>query len=187
MKYSSTALFPLAIMITLASLTFWLERATQADLGNVAAKRHDPDYIVEHFTVKRFGLQGELQNTLRADRMVHFPDDDSTDVTNPDMTYHTGRPTHITAEQASVDSGGKTIILNKNVKVVHANAKGPATEIRSSTLTVLPDDEIARTAAPVTITQGTSIVHGRGMEANNKTQISVLYGRVQGTIESQTK
>ena len=73
------------------------------------------------------------------------------------------------------------------MRVRRENLKGPETVLTTSTLTVLSDEEIAHTKAPVTITQGETIINGIGMETNNKTQISVLGGRVHGTIVSQPK
>lgn len=187
MRQFGGSLFPIGILTALAALTFWLERTTQLEESGPTAKRHDPDYYVENFTVQRFDPKGTLQHTVKAERMVHFPDDDSTEVTRPDLTYHTNRPTHITAERAWLDSGGKTVIFRDNVVVVHLNPKSPPTEIRAPTLTVLPDDEIARTPDPVVITQGLSVIHGRGLESNNKTKIATLGGRVNGIIESKAK
>ncbi|HTH93680.1 MAG TPA: LPS export ABC transporter periplasmic protein LptC [Rhodocyclaceae bacterium] len=189
MKYNSTALFPIVILLMLAGLTFWLQRASQVDNTADPNARHDPDYMIDNFTVQRFDQQGSLYQTLVAQHMQHYPDDDSSDVTAPHMTYLGPRQTDVTADRANVDSGGKTIVLYDNVRVVHAGAtaKDPATQIDTSKMTVFPDDEIARSDVPVTITQGKSVLHGTGLEANNKTQISVLRGRATGTIESKTK
>lgn len=187
MKQYGSSLFPIGMLMTLAALTFWLDRATQIQESGPAVKRHDPDYYVDNFTVRRFDPKGALQHTLKATHMVHFADDDSTEVSKPDLTYHTLRPTRITAESAWLDSGGKTVIFRDNVVVVHSNPNAPPTEIRSPSLTVLPDDEIARTADPVVITQGLSVIHGRGMESNNKTRLATLGGRVNGVIESKNK
>ncbi len=57
----------------------------------------------------------------------------------------------------------------------------------SSELTVYPDDELARTSAPVTLTQGRSVVSGVGMEADNLKRIFQLHDRVRATIYQQDK
>lgn len=181
-KYNSATLFPLFMLLMLAALTFWLDRASQPDGSGQHALRHDPDYIVDDFMVKRFDAAGKLYQTLEAKRMLHYPDDDSTEVDYPRMVYHAERPTFINADKAWIDSGGKTVQLEQNVRVIHENGKAPSTQITTTRLTVLPDEEIARTQVPVTLTQGRSIIHGQGLEANNKTRISVMRGRIQGTI-----
>lgn len=187
MKQYGSSLFPIGMLMTLAALTFWLDRATQIEDSTPAIKRHDPDYYVDNFTVRRFDPKGLLQHTLKAEHMVHFADDDSTEVKQPDLTFHKDRPARITSDRAWLDSGGKTVIFMDNVVVVQRNRLDPPTEIRSPTLTVLPDDEIARTPDPVVITQGLSVIHGRGLESNNKTRLATLGGRVNGVIESKAK
>jgi len=186
-KYNSSTLFPLLMLLLLAALTLWLERASQPDATNPSNTRHDPDYIVGNFTIKRFDAEGKLYQTLSAKEMRHYPDDDSTESDMPHMTYHQERKTFISAEQAWIDSGGKTIQLERNVRMRHENAKGPETVLTTTSMTILSDEEIARTKAPVTITQGGTVINGIGMESNNKTQISVLGGRAQGTIAPQPR
>jgi len=178
------SVFPLLVAALLAALTWWLNLATQSDdPGHRANGRHDPDFFVEHFTLRRFTTDGSLQHTVIADRMQHYPDDDSTAVTNPHLIYHTGRRTVATSRTALLDKDGKHVRLDDDVRIVRAgNAEAPETIITTSILYVTPDDEYARTDAPVTIAQGRSVVHGVGMEANNKTETAVLSGPVQGTV-----
>lgn len=187
MKYNSSTLFPLMMLLLLAGLTLWLERTSQPENVVSGKTRHDPDYIVNNFTIRRFDAQGKLFQTLSAKEMRHYPDDDSTEADLPHLTYHRDLKTFVSADQAWIDSGGKTIQLEKNVRVRRENTKGPETVLTTSSMTVLSDEEIARTKAPVTITQGSTVVRGIGMESNNKTGVSVLGGRVQGTIAPQPR
>jgi lipopolysaccharide export system protein LptC len=184
MKFSGAALFPLVIMALLAGLTLWLERASQQDdLAGRSKLRHDPDFYAEHFTLRRFDATGAIQHTLTAEKMFHFPDDDSTEVLAPHLTYYGLRQTTVTARTAWLDKAGKHVRLNDDVRVVRAgDAETPETVITTSIMHVTPDDEYAYTDAPVTITQGQSVMHGVGLEANHKTQIAVLSGPVRGTI-----
>lgn len=175
------------MLLLLAGLTLWLERTSQPQNVVSGKTRHDPDYIVNNFTIKRFDVNGKLYQTLTANEMRHYPDDDSTETDAPHLIYHRDRKTFINADQAWIDSGGKTIQLERNVRIRNENAKGPDTVLTTTTMTVLTDEEIARTKAPVTITKGDTVFHGIGMESNNKTQTSVLGGRVQGTIAPQPR
>jgi lipopolysaccharide export system protein LptC len=181
-KFNGSTLLPIAMLLMLAGLTLWLDRASQPSGEAQQITRHDPDYIVDNFTIKRLDAQGKLYQTLQAKQMRHYPDDDSTEADAPHMIYHQERKTVLSADKAWISTGGTTVQLEQNVHVTHENDNAPDTELRTSTLTVLPDEEIARTQAPVTITQGQTVIHGKGMESNNKTRTSVLGGRVQGTI-----
>ncbi|HEX8962120.1 MAG TPA: LPS export ABC transporter periplasmic protein LptC, partial [Rhodocyclaceae bacterium] len=143
----------------------------------------DPDYIVDHFTVRRFDETGTLQHFLVGEKMLHYPDDDSTEVLAPRLTYFRTPPVHVSSNTAWLDKDGKHVKLEGNVRVIRDGLDGsPSTEIDTSVLYAIPDDEFAHTDAPVTITQGQSVMHGSGMETNDKTQISILYGRASGTI-----
>lgn len=178
----ATTLFPLLLAGLLAGMTYWLDLASQPPPGTGDGKsRHDPDYFVEDFEVRRFGPEGNLQHTLRAALMRHFPDDDTTLVLSPDLTYHNKPPTLIRAKEARLDSQGKHVQLIDDVRVTRGSANGrPETVLATARLDAYPDDEIATSDRPVTITQGKSTVSGSGLNANNKTSIYVLEGPVHG-------
>ena len=184
MRAAGASLFPLVIIGLLAGLTFWLERASEVDdAGSRANRRHEADFFVDRFTLRRFGPEGELQHSLTATRMLHYPDDDTTTVSDPHLTYFGASTTTVTSNSAWLDKDGKHVRLDEDVRVVRAATEdAPETIMTTSVLFVTPDDELAQTDAPVTITQGKSIVHGVGLEANNKTHIAILSGPVRGTF-----
>ena len=71
------------MLLLLAGLTLWLERTSQPENVVSGKTRHDPDYIVNNFTIRRFDAQGKLFQTLSAKEMRHYPDDDSTEADLP--------------------------------------------------------------------------------------------------------
>lgn len=178
----AATLFPLLLAGLLAGMTYWLEIASRPPAGARDGKtRHDPDYFVENFTVQRFGPEGSLQHTLRATSMRHYPDDDSTVVITPDVTWHRTPITYLTAREALLDSEGTHVQLIDDVRVVRAGIRGrPDSVLTTSHLDVWPDDERASNAVPVTITQGASRVDGSRLQADNKTATYVLDGPVDG-------
>jgi lipopolysaccharide export system protein LptC len=182
---SHSTLLPLLILAMLAGFTLWLERATRDETRGPDPKlRHDPDFWVEDFIVRRFNIDGSIQHTLNASRMLHYPDDETTEVSEPRIAYfREGRTATITALNAWLDKDGEHLRLTGDVRVIHADARGTSTAIDTAELNILPDEEQAFTAVPVTITQGRSVLTGTGgMELNNKTRITVLKGPVTGTI-----
>ena len=185
MRDHSTSLVPLVMLTLLAALTFWLSRVIEGDKPR-APERHDPDYGVERFMVRRFDIDGKLQHTLVGEKLVHYPDDDTTIVTAPHITYHQVAPTEISARMAYIGRDGKEIDLVDDVRVVRQGATGdaPPTVLETRALKIFPDAEKGRTGAPVVITQGRSILRGSGLEFDNKTGVSVLRGRVTGTLHS---
>lgn len=186
MNDRSTSLVPLAMLVLLAALTFWLSRLIEDDKPR-APMRHDPDYGVERFELRHFDTDGKLQHTLAGDQLLHFPDDDTTIVTTPRLTYHQTAPTEVSAQTAYIGRDGKEIDLVDAVRIVRHAAAGdtPSTEIETRSLKIFPDEERGLTRDAVTISQGRSVIHGQGMEIDNKTGVSVLHGRVTGTLFSK--
>jgi len=190
MKISGATLLPIALLALVAGLSYWLEKTTEAqEAHNNANSRHDPDYIVDNFTVRRFGETGQLTQSLIAKHMVHFPDDDSTELTAPFLTIHrSDRPTQVVSKEAWLSRDGKEIRLKGNVKVSRpAVGSQPQTLIETEALTVYPDDERSVGTVPVTITRGTNVMHGTGIEYLGKEKTSQLQGRVHGTFKKETK
>lgn len=180
------ALYPVVMIGLLAALTLWLSRAMNFEPARQDGKlRHDPDYFVDKLNGKRFDGQGKLQYSLVADHMVHFADDESTELTNP-RVLHLGRgtPLRITALRADLSKDGKVVTLKDDVRLVREPTRDkPQMTLTTTRLTVLPDDEFATTEAPVTITHGNSVVHGTGFEYNNITAVAVLKANVRGVLQ----
>lgn len=182
-------LYPIVMIGLVAALTLWLNRAISFEPVRQDGKlRHDPDYIVDNLNGKRFDGNGKLQYSLLADHMVHFSDDESTDLTNPRLLHlGSGTPVRISAAHAALSKDGKVVTLNENVRLVRdATGSKPQMTLTTTTLTVLPDDEFASTTAPVTITHGNSVVHGTGFEYNNITAVAILKASVRGVLQPRT-
>lgn len=189
-KPRGQGLFQIALMTLLVGLTLWLQRAAELTDGfNDTLLRHDPDYYAENFTVRRFDSTGAVQNMLVAKKMVHYPDDDTTVATEPQMSFLKGpRPTRITALQGLIGPDAGEVTLVGNVRGVRAaTATDPEIVFTTTHLTVFPDDEVARTNAAVTFAQGASVIHGIGMEADGKSQIYKLHNQVNSTIENKRR
>jgi len=186
MRDRIASVFPFVLLVLLAAMTFWLSRVIQT--GNPQGMaRHDPDYIVDRFTVRRFDTNGQLQHTFAADKMLHYPDDNTTEVSRPHVSYLQRPPTEIFARAALVSQDGKQIDLIDEVRVVRHNENSQGSVMETSRLSVFPDIEQARTQEPVVLTQGRSVVNGIGLEIDNKTGLAVLKGRVTGTIHRNGK
>lgn len=179
---SAATLFPLLLVGLLAGLSYWLELASRAPIAaNDGKSRHDPDYIIRNFEVRRFDLQGKLQHTVVAEQMRHYPDDDSTQVSAPRITYHRDPPTYIASREAHVSSKGEHVVLHDEVTVTRRGmGNKPDTVLATSRLEAWPDDEIAKSNVPVTIMQGRTNVHGSGLSVDNKTSVYTLEGPVRG-------
>lgn len=189
MKNWGSALFPLSILLALTGLTFWLRVATELpELRHDGKHRHDPDYIVSDSTLRKFDLTGKLKYTLKADKIVHYPDDDSTDISKPNLIYFNPQkpPVSMRSEQGHVTNRDEQVDLFGDVRVSRA-ASGKDEELTAFTpdLTILTEDEKAFTKSPVLMTQGRSWVKGVGMQIDNIAQTYVLESQVTAVLESK--
>lgn len=186
-----TAWFPLALLALLAALTFWLDSFVQPPAsGAGAAMRHDPDYIVQGLSAVRMDADGSVKYSLAAERMVHYPDDDTTHLRRPRfVSYATAQaPVTIVSREGLVSSEGENIYFHDDVVVTRAPyANRGELVMRTSYLHVVPDSNIAKTDRPVTITDANTTVHAVGLELNSETQVLRLLSRVKGTYHDTNK
>lgn len=189
MKAWSTAAFPISVLTTLAGLSFWLLHATSIEEPKRDGKdRHDPDYVITGMKLNKLDKAGLLQYTLTANEVVHFPDDDSTEVAAPYLVYlgKNKPPLTMRSRTAHVSSEGETVIMRDDVHIVRAAAANrPETHGRMPDLTIQTEEETAETKGPVVFTQGNSWLKGVGMNLDNRTQTYVLQSQALGFFESR--
>lgn len=189
MRTWSGALFPLTLLLALAALTLWLKHAIELpDVGRDGKFRHDPDLVIERFAARKLDPAGRLQYRLDAPKMVHYPDKDTTEISDPRFTYLRGEaPTAtLTAVRAEVTGRGDKIVFRDKVLIERmASADQEPVQARMSDLTVVTDSETATTEHAVEVTRGKSWVRGVGMDFDNKAGTIVLKSQVTGRIESR--
>lgn len=186
MKVRTNTLFSLAIAAGLAALTLWLERAVNAPAGGQPnLLEHDPDFIVERFTTTNLDKVGRPDSSLTAQRMTHFPDDQTTELEEPRLVQYRedGPPVRISAERGTVTKDGEEVRLYGNVRVTREATKGRAEQkLETTFLQVFPKEDIARTPEAVVMTEGETRISGVGMDYNTKTRVLELKAKVNGTF-----
>jgi lipopolysaccharide export system protein LptC len=183
-RLSTTRLFPLLLMLALAALSFWLERTAREEEGvHPSLRRHDPDYIVDNLKHTRFNAIGAVESTLAAAKMLHYPDDDTTDLIAPHLVQtKTNEPrVTVTAERGSVSQDGEEVFLYDNVLLVRdGSAERSETRMRTSFLHVVRGRSVVSTDRDVVITEDERVLSGRGMEYYNDSQEMFLRENVRG-------
>lgn len=186
---STTRLFPLALMLSLALLTFWLDHQVRVEeTAHPSLRRHDPDYLVDNFTTTTYNREGKEEMVLSAARMLHYPDDDSTELTAPRVMQAKPAQSRFTvsADRGKVSREGDEIFLYDNVLLVReADAARPEARMTTSFLHILRDRSLVRTDREVLFEEeGRSLV-GRGMEYYNATRELFLRSDVQARFEAK--
>ena len=184
-------MFPLVLMLALAGLTFWLERTVREEEGaHPSLRRHDPDYVVDNLAHTRFNVHGIVESTLAAVKMIHYPDDDSTDLVAPRMVQTKPNEPRVTltADRGTLSQDGEEVFLYGNVLVVReAGPERAETRMRASFMHVVQAHSVIRTDRDVVITEEDRLLSGRGMEYHNDTKELFLRERVRGRFEPNKK
>lgn len=175
---------PVVLLALLAALTYWLDQTVQGPSAQAADRRplHVPDFTVETLLATRMDATGRIRDTLRAARMVHYPDDDSTALEQPRyVSLAHGTPLTVTSKKALVTSNGGNIYFHGDVV---ANRAAPADRnalvLKTEYLHVIPDDNIAKTDRHVTISDANMRIEAAGMHLNSETRVLNLHGGVRG-------
>ncbi len=108
------------------------------------SQRHDPDYYVLNFIATGLDKNGQRRYVLKADRMVHFPDDGTAVFDRPHVIeYETGlAPRHTYADSGWMNSSGDEILMSGNVRiVVEADERGPGGTMKSNRMRIILDKE----------------------------------------------
>jgi lipopolysaccharide export system protein LptC len=184
-------MFPLLLMLALAALTFWLERTVREEEGvHPSLRRHDPDYVVDNLTHTRFNVQGLVESTLAAAKMLHYPDDGSTDLVTPRVVQTKPNEPRVTltADRGTLSQDGEEVFLYGNVLVVRdAGPERSETRMRTSFMHVVGAHSVIRTDRDVEITEEDRVLSARGMEYHNDTKELFLRERVRGRFEPRKK
>ena len=172
-------------LAALAAFSGWLQQmAEPATQVRASSERHDPDFYLKDFTLTTMDKAGAPRNRLEAPYMVHYIDDDTSEVTTPRMQVFRkdAPPWQIDAGSGVILSEGKTVLLRDGVLIRQNNPQnGQHTTLRTSDLTVVPDSETAQTASPVNFTDSVgNVVDAVGMRANFKDERLELLSQVRG-------
>ncbi len=189
--WSTTRLFPLALMLSLALLTLWLDHQVRVEGGeHPSTRRHDPDYLVTNFTTTTFSPDGHAETTLSAAELQHYPDDDSTELKSPRVVQAKPEQPRFTvqADRGKISREGDEILLYDNVVLVReADGVRPQARMTTSFLHILRDLSLARTDREVRFEEPGRWLTGRGMEYFNATRELFLRDDVRGYFEPQKK
>jgi len=180
---------PLVLALLLALLGFWLNQVTvQAPYIDDAGFAHEPDYIVENFNALAFSEAGKPLHRLKAKRMTHYMDDDTTVLDQPMfISLDPALPVEVTSLRAQISADGKQVYFLNQVHAVRGGQVGqtPAT-LDTEYLHVSPDERIMRSNQLVTLRQGTSVITANQLLIDDTRRLMTLSGGVKAVIEQSS-
>ncbi|MEN9314827.1 MAG: hypothetical protein RIS35_1220 [Pseudomonadota bacterium] len=179
------AVLSITLLAGLGGFSYYLaELAERGDRRPVAkGTSHEPDYFVEGFALTRTNLRGEPTFRVSAERLTHYPNDDSSELTRPVLVSLDPSKPEVTlrADRGRASAGGKSTELFDGVTLVRKGGDDrPELRVETSYALVLPEEDVARTDRPVRITHGASSLTGDGMEFDNAARVLTVRSNVQG-------
>ena len=178
---------PVLPLLLLLGATYWLNQQVQPlpqkSDGN---KRHDPDFIVSKFSATSLNEQGTPSFVLSAQKMVHYPDDDTTHLDDLQLSslYPDQPPIYTSAKHGEISSKGNEVFLRDEVKLVRAaHAAQSEMTLTTTFLHAVPDLGLMDTDQPITMKDAHNILSATGMKYDNKARVLKLLAQVRSQHE----
>lgn len=141
------------------------------------------DTFVNRASYVSYNKLGQLNTSLTAAKAIHIKNEKTTYFSQPNMlTYTEDRvPWHIKANHAKSDDDMHQVFLSGHV-IIHQldQHNSPETTIKTTELTVFPQQSIAKSQAYAFIYREGSVMHGKGLFANLKTGKYELLSQSEG-------
>lgn len=187
MTIAPASWLPLAIVSVMAAVAYWLNQLASQPLPvNDAAFRHDPELIVDNLVATAFDRDGNPRYVLSAARMLHYTDDETTELTAPRFQHRSASSPPIDAEAARgfISTRGDHVHLLDRVRLTRAATAGAAELVLTTEyLQITPEAELMRTDRPVELRQGASYMRADHLLLDGKTRSLELKGNVRGVYE----
>ena len=155
------------LLALVAALVQWriVEREPVAAEGQAMR----PGYYLTGVDLEEFGTDGQLRIGLRSITATEDPASGVVRLADVAVDYHSpnGRVWHLTANEAHVPPGGRTVEFEGDVRLAGQPGDDPvAAELHTARLQLDTVAEIADTRAPVELAFGAHRVRALGMRAD---------------------
>ncbi len=178
---------PLAVLLVLALLSFWIERSVQVSANGKGANQTEPEGIMENFNALRTDPSGQPQYRLSAKKLKHYSGSKRTELESPRFVLLDAQASEVIAEsrEATISPDGKQVDLRGNVNVLReASARQSALTLRTAQLIIFPERDLLRAPGAVDIEDATMKLRAGAMEYDARKRIIKLTGRVKARFIS---
>ncbi len=181
------AYLPLLVMALLALGSWWLVKNTPLAEGPrpTVAPRHEADYTMRDFSVRRFTPEGPLRAQIEGDVLRHYPDNDTLEIERPSVRAYSadGGITLATARRALSNADATEVQLLGDAQVIRgATATDEGLTFRGEFLHAFLKTEQLRSHLPVTVTRGGTVIRADAFSYDNLDRSVALTGRVRASF-----
>ncbi len=188
------SIFNLRVMLVLALLGvaaaagWWLRERIHAGMAPQPETQAQtvPDYYMENFTVHAMNEAGQPRYQLTAAKMVHYAEDDHSDLTKPHALFFrpAGPPYVLDSPRGQVLQGGEQVDLLGQVEIDRiAGEKNRPLHVTTRDARVFPARNYAESDTFTVITSERSHMQGVGMRAWFDERRLQLLSQVKGIYD----
>lgn len=170
------------LLTGLATLTFWLgtEPADKAESARDVAE--GPDFFMDRFSMLLTDEAGRPEYHISGTRMERLRADGRSEIVSPSVAFHgAGGPAwQMDAAEARLSPDGREILLTGDVVIDRPEGEaGRANRLTTDHLTLWTDTRMARTDAPVHMTEGPQRLDATGMQADMQARTIEFHSKVR--------
>lgn len=156
-------------LFTLATLSWWALTITDPSTRILfTTSEEGPDQFMEKFISTTMNEQGIPKHQLVAERLLHYPNEEHSNLEKPMMTFFKpdGDPWIATASKGTVQDEGNEVFLAGDVNVTRPTPHESPVIIDTKNLHIQLDKDIAKTTETVIVQQGSDLLVSIGMDAH---------------------
>ena len=178
------AWLPLLPLLALLAGSYWLSIQVQPLPEVDRTTRHEVDFTVEQLSSTVLDTQGKPRYVLSAQKLWHFPDDDTTHMQLPQFTQFSERapPLYVSSKTGSFTHKGEAVSLTNEVRLLRAsNAALKEIRLETELLHIIPARDWMDTPSAITFYNGKDVVTAVGMELDNRARTLSLLSNIKAT------
>ncbi len=177
-------LVPLLLLVLVARN--WVEETptnTSAE-STIDMQATQSDYYLEDFTTQKFGANGALEYQISGSTLLHYPEDNRSEIIEPDVTLH--RPPFVwkvVSDKGVLVKNPETFTLQGDVKVQRTATNQALVQILTSDLSIDTQSNLLSTTSFVKIDAPTWQLEADGLQSSIDSGKLNLLSNVKGHYE----
>ncbi len=142
------------------------------------------DYYLEDFVTQKFSLSGALEYEVSGDTLLHYPEDNRSEINNPDLTLHRSSVTwKVVSDKGLLVKNPEIFTLQGDVRVERTAQNQAAVQILTKDLSIDTQSNLLSTASKVTIDAETWQLEADGLQSSLDSGKLNLLSNVKGHYE----
>ena len=183
MNSKTAGALPLALLILLAGLSFWLEQISNySPEAARKASMGEPDFIMDRFRAVQTNVQGVPIYTVRANQLKHYASADFSELFHAELHDYTPLrpPLMVNAEYAKLQHQQDELTFSKKVVMVReASTDTSRLTLTTTAMTVLPKQGKAFGNEALDLRDDAMHVTAVGFDMDKNARLIRLHSRVR--------